>query len=459
MPVNTEHTLYKDHLPEWTKYRDFIAGSKYVKDKGPIYLPRLEGSDNDNSVYEAYKKRTLFYAGAARSTDGLLGSIFRKKPIVSPDTDEVTKNITPDGLNLEEFSKFVTTEVIVTGRMGILVDKNSGDNSEIPKLIPYVTESIINWRMDQTQLTLVVLQEEIEVEGSDKYDTEIRLQFRTLELIDGIYHQSIHVIDKETGSEMMIQEPFAPTRFGKPFTEIPFYPISPVDNSIDIKKSPIADIVEVNLSHYQVSADLSHGLHFTGLPNVVITGTSGLKDTHGNPMVYKIGSPTAWVFPEPEAKAYYLEFKGTGLKSLEVALAQRESLMAVLGARLLTGDSKNVEAFETHQLKRQGEVSILSAISMSVSAQITKALIFRALWAGEDENIRFELNRDYNVSKLTPEEIISLVKTWQVEVISDDDLAFNLKQGEVLSPTTTLEQARSQISSASTQFDSDNITM
>jgi hypothetical protein len=74
---------------------------------------------------------------------------------------------------------------------------------------------------------------------------------------------------------------------------------------------PILDLVNLNLAHYLINADYQHGCHFTGLPTPVVSGYEAKE----NEKLY-IGSAVAWVFPNPEAKATYLEFTGQGLGAL-----------------------------------------------------------------------------------------------------------------------------------------------
>ncbi|WP_457831240.1 DUF4055 domain-containing protein, partial [Staphylococcus aureus] len=77
---------------------------------------------------------------------------------------------------------------------------------------------------------------------------------------------------------------------------------------------PLVDLVDMNYAHYLVSADYEHGCHFAGLPTPVVTGYTPQNGPNGEPpeKLY-IGSAAAWVFPQPDAKAYFLEFEGQGL--------------------------------------------------------------------------------------------------------------------------------------------------
>src|SRR6185295_1933492 len=103
-----------------------------------------------------------------------------------------------------------------------------------------------------------------------------------------------------------------PTMNGAPLDYIPFAFISPEDATPNLEDPPLIDLVDMNLSHFRNTADLEHGAHFTGLPQPWIAGYTKATE---NEKLY-IGGPAAWVFTDPNAKAEYLEFTGTGLGTL-----------------------------------------------------------------------------------------------------------------------------------------------
>jgi hypothetical protein len=214
-------------------------------------------------------------------------------------------------------------------------------------------------------------------------------------------------------------------------SEIPFTLIG------EFESPPLVDLAYVNISHYQVSADYEAGCHKIGLPVPWIAGYTKEDNTD-----LSLGD-TAWIFPDPQAHAEYLEFKGTGMGALEGNLARKEQQMAILGARMLFNEKKGVEAAETASIHRASENSVLASISVSISEAIEKAMGF----ISQDE-FSYQLNKDFLGKALSAQELTALVSAWQSGGISQETLFNNLKKGEIYQDSETFEDEQSKIDAA-----------
>jgi hypothetical protein len=56
------------------------------------------------------------------------------------------------------------------------------------------------------------------------------------------------------------------------------------------------------------------------------------------------------------------------------------------------------------------------------------------------ENIRYQLNTDFEASAMGARELQALVAAWESGAISQDTLLHNLRMGEILPPARTNEQ-------------------
>jgi hypothetical protein len=153
------------------------------------------------------------------------------------------------------------------------------------------------------------------------------------------------------------------------------------------------------------------------------------------------------VFPDPDAKAFYLEFNGQGLGALEKNLDRKEQQMAILGARMLSEDKKAVEAAETASIHRSGENSILAGIAQNVSNGLTMALQIFDEWAGGNGKATIEINREFLNMPLSAQELTAMVAAWQAGAISQETLFFNLKAGETYPDDLTFEEEQGRIDS------------
>lgn len=449
---DTQHPDYAAAHPKWVSCRDAIEGEDAVHKAGERYLPKLKGQDSGD--YAAYVKRAPFYNATARTIDGMVGMLFRKEPVIEvPEAmrgmlDDMT--LTDCGFN--ELSELVAREVIGVGRVGLLVEYPASDGNAVTlaqaaalNLRPYVTtykaETVINWRQERVnnamQPTMIVLMESaVEWAG---FESKAIPQIRALLLEDGRYLQRLY---RKNAREEWDQHgnDIIPLKNGAPLPYIPFVMFGPSHNGIEVQKPPVYDLVTLNLSHYRTTADLEHGAHFTGLPTAVVTGYS---PEGGEKLA--IGSAAAWVFPDPNAKAQYLEFTGQGLSALEKRLEVKEAGMAAIGARMLAPEKKAAEAEKTVTLRHAGEGAVLGTISEMIEHGFERILTIMAEWGGISGTIKAEFNEDFIDSVMTAQDVLALVQAWQAGAMSFDTLFWNLKQGELVEAETTAEDEQSAI--------------
>lgn len=440
MPVNSQHPEYKANIALWRKCRDVKGGEEAVKHAGVSYLPKLSGQGNIE--YSAYLSRALFYNATARTIQGTIGSIFRKPPIIEPPSDYIADKCST-----------TTEEVLSVGRAGILVDvpKEGGE----PYFVEYAPEQIINWDYemidDKEVVKLVVLEEYKVTDTDDQFVKNVATQYRVLDLggENGSYRQRVFTqktgsaVGKKVTNPVFEEDPdqlVEPEMRGEKMKEIPFEFFGPQACSATVQKPALLDLVNVNLSHFRSSADLEHGRHFTALPTAWVAGFS--SDTK-----LTIGSGTAWVTENVNAKAGFLEFTGAGLGALETALEQKEHLMAVLGARLFETAKSGVEAAETVRLRKSADTSQAAILAQTVSHGLERCyqwyLDFKLGTNGQKAKV--EINTDILDSTMPATEIAAYVEAWQKGAISTDTMLWNLKSGEVLPPDVTTEEEKSKL--------------
>lgn len=469
MACNNEHTDYTRMRDRWLRCRDVFAGQDAVHDAAERYLPKLK--DQEPHEYEAYKKRTTFYNATYRTISGLVGMVFRQAPKidVAPAIVEFLKDVTMSGIPLQVLAQKVTTDALNVGRVGLLVDcpeLRPGEGRQYatrldeiqqnirPTIQMYPAESIINWRVTRVNnamvLSLVVLKEQrAAADQTDEFKEKCEDVYRVLDLHEGNYR--VRIMRPKTGQGGTIQdetlEEFYPLMQGQPLDFIPFVFIGTDDLTPEVDDPPFIDLVNLNLSHYLNTADYEHGAHFTGLPTPVVCGA---KLEPGEKLY--IGSTKAWVFPNPEAHADYLEFTGAGLQALKELIEHKEQQMAIVGARMLEPMRRQVETAETAGTHRKGEESLLSQIAQTVSMGIERALKWFSAWAGADYECVFELNRDFFPAPMQPAQLTALVSAWQMGAISEQTLFDNLKQGQIISEEKTLEEEQAQIAESAARI-------
>jgi len=151
------------------------------------------------------------------------------------------------------------------------------------------------------------------------------------------------------------------------------------------------------------------------------------------------------VLPNEQSKVGYLEFSGQGLKALEVAMDEKRSMMASLGAQLLQAQKSGVEATDTVRLRQNAEASTLVSTVKSVEQAIQTALQVMAEWEGITGDISLKLNTDFVDTKINAQDMTSLMGAWQSGAISHETFLYNMKRGEILAPDVSIEDERDRI--------------
>lgn len=438
MPIDSKHALYTRYEDRWTRCRDALEGSDAVKGRTTTYLPKL--SAQDTQEYDAYLKRALWYGATGRTVQGLCGAIFRKEPSIEmPERlAGLLDNISDDNLDVVSLAQECVTEQLAIGRLGLLVDLPPAGNGEDPYISRYRAEDIINWRTEvragKEVLTLVVLQEWVEeTDANDAFSVEKVKHFRVLRLLDGVYVQ-------EEWDEKTKLKDITVKRKGRTLDFIPFRFVNATSLSVTPEKPPLLDVVDVNLSHYRTSADLEHGAHFTALPTPWLAGFP-VDQT------FAIGAGVAFVSDRSDARAGMLEFTGKGLDALRDMRADKERLMAVLGARLLEEQKRAAEAADTVRLRTSGESSALSNVAKTASRALTDCLQWCAWFMGLTgpaqsptavEGVSVALNTDFLDDRIDAPTLTALFQALQGGALSTRTWLYNLQRGEILPPGTDI---------------------
>jgi hypothetical protein len=495
--INTPHPNYEAALPSWTRTRDVIAGEDAIKAAGERYLPRVQS--HTESEYAAYRSRASFFNAAARTAEGYLGLIFRRPPFFKvPESvsgsagvgslDLASKHFLEDadllGTSFSGYAKTITNETITVGRAGSLIDWET-DKEARAYVVMYSAEQILNWRVERVDgrrvPTLITLREwgqpggggnpgQNRVGDPDPFGANLVEQIRVLKLVDssalgeqasssGSGASRSYTVEiwqqKETQGrnrklEWALVATNLPLRQGKALATIPFVFHGPTHGRPDIEKTPLNDIIAVNLDHYRLDADYKHGLHYTALPTAWVSGFEKSPNLI-------IGATTAWVTEAIGATAGFLEFHGHGLTSFERAMDRDERLMAVLGSRLLENQKRVGETAQAIELRQSGENSVLSNIAASVSESLTHVLRWVYWWHSteptpdsiNDNQALVRLNTDFSLKGITSQELLSIVSAWQSGAISQNSMFELFRKGEILPDGRTNEEERALLTTPS----------
>jgi hypothetical protein len=447
--VDTVHPDYTKFSEQWERESDCYDGGDAVKNKGQLYLPRLESHKKEGGAerYMAYRKRALFYNATARTVDGLAGAVFQKEPKIeaSPQIESHWNDVTLQGVSAELAMLYAVRRVLLQGRYGILVDWAD----DRPFWQAYQAPQITDWAVEQIDgrptLVMVTLKEEFE-KDADTRTSEV--QYRTLELNRSqaggslVYVNRVH---RKIDNTWKVVDEKIPVRRGAALDFIPFVFFGSSNTDPDVERSPSIDLVDVNLSHYRTSADLEHGLHFVGTPQLVVIG--GINP-QGKPLAF--GSGSAILLPIG-GDAKILQADGELLGALERADERKRKMMAVLGAKLLEEQPAGNETATAVQLRHAGEHATLRTVANAIERGFSDLVRIHEWWAGfgviepDKSKARVELNKDFFAIKMDAQTLQAWVAALQAEAISFETFWQGLIDGEWARPGVTAEEEKKQI--------------
>jgi DNA-binding protein H-NS len=125
---------------------------------------------------------------------------------------------------------------------------------------------------------------------------------------------------------------------------------------------------------------------------------------------------------------------------IKEAMEAKERQMVALGAKIV--EQKQVQRTATEaELESSSEGSTLSSTAKKVQAAYVCALKWCALFVGVPATgIVFELNSDFDVNKMSPEERAEAIKEWQSGAITFEEMRAVLRK----SGTATEDDAKAK---------------
>lgn len=423
------HPEYIKMLGAYKRIRDCYDGEDAIKAAAEVYLPRLTGQTPQD--YANYKYRALFFPITGKTCSSMVGMALTKPPKLEyPDLLEAYFVDSESGYQFTEFTASTISEIVLMGRYGVLIDAPEAPAEGDPYFVPYRAENIVNWSVDDDtgKLTMLLLKECVDetVEGQ-KFERKTVIRYRHCFLQGDIYHYEI--LDEDLD---VTKPASAPVFSGSTIDFIPYIPFGSSGVHMNVDKPPMQDISTINISHYLTSADLEWGRHIVGLPTPVVSGVdSGTS--------LKIGGTSAWILPVVEAKAYYLEFLGQGLGSLEKAMTDKVALMSTMSARLVDSSTRGSEAAETVRLRYMSESASLIHIITAVESGFNMLYNMLAKLKKIQEKVSIKFSREILGTQISFKDLAVLFEAYLNGSISKETLLYNLRRLDAIDPNRSDE--------------------
>lgn len=436
----------KKLLPQYDLISDCIEGERTIKRKKDKYLPRPNAEDTSKeniARYEAYLNRAVFYNVSQRTLIGLAGQVFSKEPVIELPAALEVVNIDANGggISLTQLAKRSVEQTLSLGRAGLFVDypRTEGNVSKAelekgdirPTINVYLAPKIINWRTKvrgaKEVLSLVVLEEKY-VMMDDGFEMKEDTQYRVLRLEEDVYTV---IIWRSTngGANFQQAETYTPTdASGKTLNEIPFTFMGSSNNDEQPDLPPMYDLCALNIAHYRNSADYEESCYIVGQPTPYFAGLTTEWVTNVLKGRIPLGSRAAVPLPE-NGSAGLLQAEPNTMPF--EAMEHKEKQMVALGAKLVENADVQRTATEAN-MDNVTETSALVSSAKNVSAAFKFALEWCAVFVGIPETgIKFELQTDFAISRMSAEQLAQVVSQWQANAITYTEMRDVLRKNGI----------------------------
>lgn len=417
--------------------RTCLEGDDSVKAAGEWLTPRPDAMTAQQ--YAAYLNRGHFSGVPEMTLRALVGIAGRKAPVVKLPArlEPLRLNATDDNAPLSILLEDVLRDVLSLGRVGLLLDFPASGTSvnTVPHIARFEAECISDYTTafvdGHKVLTRVVLEADEDFDGSQVH-YELLLE-------DGIYRFRRFLLD-ETKTRVNLGDEVIPTVNGRPLTQIPFVLLSHEGIRPEDVTPPFLSLCKTALAHFATSCDRRHALHLTASPTPWISGS-----VPANKVPQAIGAGALWLLPENCAVGQ-LEFTGAGVSAMRDEMADLESMMVSMGARMLSTTINRNEDISTASMRTRSELSLLHGAVVSTEAALNFLLRLAAEWVGASpDETSITLSRDFLEVTADPKMIEANLKLWQSGAISRQTLWENLQQGEVAPADRTWEEEKTLI--------------
>ena len=428
--------------------------ASFLRPINPIDKSDYNTSRNINMINGA-----RLYNATVKTRSGLLGMLYRKPPAESELPESIKyiyKNVNGAGLSMTQQSRSVSSDVVSIGRDGLLTDmprndegvqitQNDVNNGFRASIQEYKAESIIDWHESIINNVKVLdelwLCEQITTLVPGTLNTrKVKNQYKVYRLSDSGVTVQMYIDSEGDKGLDDSGEVTVTDSSGMALTKIPFVFVGSKNNQPSVDNLPLEPIVDINIGHYQESANLaSTSFRLSACQPWVASNTYSkvAQDKAKNGGAVELGEDSL-IIVEAGGSFNFASPPSNPL-SKEIQNDYKEQ-MVELGAQLITPNG-GVETAEAARLKHASNVSDLEVISDNISSAYTKSLEYVCMFMGVEykEEYTFKLNSEFFEVSLTADDALKWVQTWQGGAISKSELDTIMVKGKAIGADVDLD--------------------
>ena len=432
-------------IPFWRPIQFCAGGTKLVRRMAEEIIPREPREDLD-----AYNRR-IFHATMPpflqRLASQAAGTILRKGVELKGDPywEEWAKDVTGDGMSLNEFARRTLNQAILYGHSSVMVDYPSADTPAslaaerenealAPYLIPVECTQILGWRTEgnraSTELTQVRIRERL-IEPIGDFGERVFDQVRVME--PGKYQIWRNVPRTQAlpggtpGGWQLFEEG------NTTVDDIPLVTVYGNRLGTLVSRPPLLEVAYLCLAYCQRFTDYHNSIHVGASPILVLRGFDPDNDS---PLGLSVN--TAIVLP-PEGGAEYVQPTSAAFDAQLQCLQTLEEQISRLGINTLTQQNLTNIAASSKRLDRTDQDSMMAVLADDLTSALQEVLEIAAQYAGV-ECPEVIIRQDYENRLVDGNQITAFLQLFMQGAISQETLLEILQQGEVLPPGLDIEE-------------------
>lgn len=433
--VNTPSDEYNSMLLDWHLPMTLMGGQRAMREAGTIYLPKEPAESQ--ALYENRLNRSILFNVYSHTVKALTGRVFSRPISLSDDTNkkivQYNDNIDLLGSDINTFWRNVFEDAMIKGLSYVLVDyPNTGSNNSLyddiqQNIRPYcihikaeqVIRAVPKYVAGRVELGRVHIREIVEV-PSGLWGTVKITQVRVL--YPG-YWEVYRLGDKDKWGLYDSGE-----------TSLSYIPLAVYYSNrtgFHTGISPLMDLANLNLGHWQSESDQRNILHVARVP--ILFGTGLDPEEIGD---LEIGA-NRLIIGQDGSTLDFVEHTGQAIGSGDTDLKNIEQRMAVAAMEpsLSTGSATG-DALDTNKAN-----SALQDMALRLQDTIDIVNQMMADWAGLGENAggTATVSRDFGLMKRDGSESGILLKARQNKSISIETFLKEIKKRGLLSDDFDME--------------------
>lgn len=419
----TTSLAYDSMKQSWDKVQSVLDGTETLRQRSRLYLPQ-HANEADAAYEERLKRNTLFNL-TKLTLDSWVGRPF-SDPVKLADVPSMMLSIMDDvdmqGNNIQVVARNWFSDGLAKAYSHMYVDFPRLPTADLPRsladddtngLRPYW----IHIRPEQLIFADAELIAGKEVLREIRYMEEVveRVgfaevnipQIRRVFMDNGVGNVEIYREKPNKKKEEWI----VVDRYTFDLDRIPLVTFYANRDSFMHGKSPLEDLADLNIAHWQSASDQRAVLTVARFPILALSG-----GTDDNSQL-TIG-PNRWLYsPDAQAKFYYVEHSGAAINAGRQDLTDLEQQMAEYGAEFLKkrpgGETATARALDSAEA-----TSTLQDMTLRFIDALNQALQFTAMWMKQPSGGTVELTTEFGPEEINQAELSTLSETRKMRDLS-----------------------------------------